>query len=286
VTTDSTAEHSRAGTEPGDAAFYDSVTVITGAGSGIGRATALELARRGALVVATDIDLAEAEKTAGLIEREGHQCWARRLDVTSTDDYETTRDFCLSQWGRVNRIMNNVGLVAVGLPEYLPMSEWHRTIDVNLLGIVRSNEVFLPVLTAQGHGQLVNTASTSGLLPYSYDRLAYTATKAAVIALTQSLALYLRPQGIQVNCLCPAGVRTAITDHMVHYGPPRPLGVPSLPAVTAEEFATTVALGLAEDRFLICSVPEAYSEAAHWGADLQGYLDSAIERYGYRPGPS
>lgn len=266
--------------------FTDSVTLLTGAGNGIGQALALELSRRGALVVVTDIDQACAEETAQMITREGQPAWARRLDVTSIEDYQAARDFCLNEWGRVDRIINNVGKVAVGLPGYLPMSEWHHTIDVNLLGIVRSNEVFLPVLLEQGHGQLVNTASTSGLLPYSFDRLPYTATKAAVIAMTEALALYLRPQGIRVNCICPAGVRTRISERMVHYGPPRPLGVPFLPVVSPEEFAKTIADGLAEDRFLICSVPEAYAEAARRGADLDGYLDSAIQRYGFTPDQS
>jgi NAD(P)-dependent dehydrogenase (short-subunit alcohol dehydrogenase family) len=263
--------------------FRESVTVITGAGSGIGRALAVGLARRGALVVPTDVNLAEAQRTAQLIEEAGHAAWPLRLDVTESDGFTEARDFCLEQWGRVDRIVNNVGIVHVGLPGHLPLAAWQRCIDVNLLGIVRSNEVFLPVLIEQGFGQLVNTASTSGLFPYSFDRLAYTASKAAVVALTEALALYLRPQGIKVSCICPAGVRTGMTARITHYGPPRPLGVAPLPVVDPDEFAETILRGLAEDRFLICSVPEAYAGVAARGADVDGYLAGAVQRHGFNP---
>ncbi|SDG34743.1 SDR family oxidoreductase [Pseudonocardia oroxyli] len=268
-------------TAPYGGFFQESVTVVTGAGNGIGRATALALALAGAHVVASDVDLPAAEETTRSIEDSGHQAWARRVDVTSTEDYAAVRDFCLDTWGRVDRVMNNAGLASTGLPEDLPLAEWRRIIDVNLLGIVRSNEIFLPVLTRQGHGQLVNTASTSGMFPYAYDRLPYAATKAAVIAMTEGLALYLRPQGIGVHCVCPAGVRTSMPSRMPHFGPERRMGVPALPVVDPDDMAATILAGLAEDRFLICSVPEAYAEFARRGADPQAYLDGAVERFGY-----
>lgn len=263
--------------------FDRAVTVITGAGSGIGRACAVRLARRGAIVVATDVDVSEAARTAELITAEGHTAKALALDVRSTEHFAAVRDSCLSEWGRVDAVMNNVGVVAVGLPEDLPMTEWQRTIDLNLLSIVRSNEVFLPLLIGQEHGLVVNTASTSGLFPYSYDRLAYTATKAAVVALTEALALYLRPHGVQVSCVCPAGVRTNIGANMTHYGRPRPLGVPALPVVTADAFAETVVDGLENGQFLICSVPEAYTAVASRGADVDANLEGAVARYGWHP---
>lgn len=276
-------ESDMVGASPYGGFFEESVTVVTGAGNGIGRATARALARAGALVVASDVDLTAAEETARSIEEEGYTAWARRVDVTSTEDYAAVRDFCLDTWSRVDRVVNNAGVASTGLPSDLPMSEWQRIIDVNLLGIVRSNEAFLPVLIRQGHGQLVNTASTSGMFPYAYDRLPYTATKAAVIAMTEGLALYLRPQGIRVHCVCPAGVRTSMPSRMRHFGPERTMGTPALPVVTPEAMAATILAGLARDTFLICSVPEAYEEFARRGADPQAYLDGAIARHGFRP---
>jgi NAD(P)-dependent dehydrogenase (short-subunit alcohol dehydrogenase family) len=258
------------------------VTLITGAGNGIGRALALAFARRGASVLVTDIDGDAAVETHELVAAAGGRSSALPLDVTRTEDFETARDFCLDRWGRVDRVVNNVGLVALGLPENLPLSAWQRAIDVNLLGMVRSNEVFLPVLLAQGHGHVVNTASTAGLFPYSFDRLAYVATKAAVVAMSESLALYLRPQGIDVSCVCPAGVRTNIKERMTHHGPQAPMGTPALPVVWPEDFAEHIVDELEAGRFLICSVPEAYDAVARRGADLDANLAAAVAQYGYR----
>jgi NAD(P)-dependent dehydrogenase (short-subunit alcohol dehydrogenase family) len=196
------------------------VTVIIGAGNGTGRALALALARRGARVLATDIDAPAAAATRDLVTAEGGEASALELDVTRIEDDAAARDYCLDTWGGVQRVINNAGMVALGLPEHLPLSAWSRSIDINLLGVVRSNEGFLPVLLGQGHGHIVNVASTSGRFPYSFDRAAYVAPKAAVVALSESLALYLRPQGVSVSCVCPAGVRTSIQRRMTHHGPP------------------------------------------------------------------
>jgi len=266
-----------------EASRNDLVTVITGAGNGIGRALALAMSRRGALVLATDLDADAAVRTRDLITQSGGTARAMPLDVTRTENYETVRDFCLDTWGRVDRVVNNAGIVALGLPEHLPLSAWLRTVDVNLLGIARSNEVFLPTLLAQGHGHVVNIASTSGLFPYSFDRLAYVATKAAVVAMSESLALYLRPQGIDVSCVCPAGVRTTMIERMSRHGPQQPMGTPALPVVMPEDFAEHVVDRLAAGDFLICSVPEAFEAVARRGADLDANLAAAIAQHGFRP---
>lgn len=101
--------------------------------------------------------------------------------------------------------MNNVGVLAMGPPESLPLEIWQRIIDINLLSIVRSNLVFLPHLLAQGKGHVVNTASVSGVLPHGFDRLPYLASKHAVVGMTESLALYLR----RVASASPASARRA-----------------------------------------------------------------------------
>jgi len=121
------------------------VAVITGGGSGIGRATAHSLAQRGAHVVATDIDEARALTVGAEVGGVG-----LRVDVTQLADLEQARDLALDRYGRVDIVMNNVGVLAVGLPEDIPLEEWQRIIDINLMGLVRSNHVFLPLLTAQG----------------------------------------------------------------------------------------------------------------------------------------
>ena len=247
----------------------NAVAVITGAGSGVGRATAHSFARRGTRVVVTDID---ADRAATVATELGDLGVAVRCDVTSLEDLEAARDIALERFGRVDVVMNNVGVLAVGPVEAIPLEAWQRSIDVNLLGVVRSNLVFLPLLLAQGAGHVVNTASTAGLLPYGFDRLPYTATKHAVVGLTESLALYLRPRGIGVSCLCPAGVKTNIVEQITFYGDAAPPRGPSFPVVEPESVGELVADGVTEGRFLILTAPEAADELRELGADVDDYL--------------
>jgi len=253
------------------------VAVVTGAGSGIGRSAAHSFARRGSLVVVTDID---GDRAATVAAELGDQGVAARCDVTRVADLEAARDLALERFGRVDLVMNNVGVLTVGPVEATPIEAWERTIDVNLLGVVRSNLVFLPLLLEQGSGHIVNTASTAGLLPYGVDRLPYTATKHAIVGLSEALALYLRPRGIGVSCLCPAGVATNIAEQVTFYGEPAPPRVPPFPVLDADTVGEILADGLGEGRFLILTAPEVADELREHGADVDAYL-SRLEGAGW-----
>ncbi|MGO4754646.1 SDR family oxidoreductase, partial [Streptomyces sp. 2MCAF27] len=183
----------------------------------------------------------------------------------------------LERFGRIDLVMNNVGILAVGPAEAIPLDAWQRVIDVNLLGVVRSNLVFLPVLLEQNAGHVINTASTAGLLPYGFDRLPYTATKHAVVGLSEALALYLRPRGIGVSCLCPAGVATNIVEQITFYGQPAPPRGPAFPVVDAESVGELVADGVTENRFLLLTAQEAAAELRDLGADVDRYLSRLIK---------
>jgi NAD(P)-dependent dehydrogenase (short-subunit alcohol dehydrogenase family) len=246
--------------------------VVTGGGSGIGRAVATEFARRGAQVLVTDIDDTRAETVAGEITGEGGVARWQHLDVTQRDDFVAARTRCLDDFGRVDVVMNNVGTLLAGRPEQIPADEWAHLLDVNLLGIVRSNEVFLPMLIEQGHGHVVNTASTAGLIVYSYDRTPYAASKAAVMMLSQQLFVYLRPYGVGVSCLAPAGVMTNIVEHIKPIGEQLPLRAPDLPLVTADVAGTRVADAVESRAFLVLTADEVRDELRRLGNDLDGYL--------------
>jgi NAD(P)-dependent dehydrogenase (short-subunit alcohol dehydrogenase family) len=242
---------------------------VTGGGSGIGRASARSFAERGARVVVTDID---GDRAIAVADELGGPAVAARCDVTSIADLEAARELALERFGRVDLIMNNVGVLVVGAVEAIPLEAWSRVIDINLLSVVRSNLVFLPLLLAQESGHIVNTASTAGLLPYGFDRLPYTATKHAIVGLSESLALYLRPKGIGVSCLCPAGVRTNIGEQITFYGEPAPPRGPSFPIIDAEEVGELVADGVTSGQFLILTAPEVADELRERGADVDAYL--------------
>jgi NAD(P)-dependent dehydrogenase (short-subunit alcohol dehydrogenase family) len=246
--------------------------VVTGAGSGIGRASAMSFARRGARVVVSDLDGARADAVTAEIVAGGGDAVAVPADVTQLADVERLRDACLEHFGRVDVVMNNVGVIAMGPPETLPLEAWQRVIDINLLSVVRSNLVFLPLLLAQERGHVVNTASASGLLAFGYDRLPYVTTKHAVVGMSESLALYLRPRGIGVTCLCPSGVATNIVEQITFYGQPSTPRAPDHEIVTAEVVGELVVDAVVDGRFLVLTVPEVHDELVERAHDIEAYL--------------
>jgi NAD(P)-dependent dehydrogenase (short-subunit alcohol dehydrogenase family) len=243
--------------------------VITGGGSGIGRATALRFAQRGCRVVVADIDSSRAADVANEL---GPLGLSAPCDVRDMDAIEKVRLLTLERFGRVDIVMNNVGVLAVGPVEQIPLDAWQRVVDINLLGVVRSNLVFLPDLLKQGSGHIINTASTAGLLPYGFDRLPYTTTKHAVVGLSEALALYLSPYGIGVSCLCPAGVVTNIVEQITFYGDVSSPRGPDLPIVSADEVAVSVVEAIETERFLVLTASEVIEELKERAEDVDAYL--------------
>lgn len=251
--------------------------VITGGGSGIGRATALSFARRGAKIVVGDLREERAKEVAAQIEAAGGAAIAVAADVSREADLEALRDSCLAAFGRVDVVMNNVGILAMGPPESLPDEAWQRVLEVNVMSIARSNRVFLPRLMDQGRGHVVNTASASGLLAYGFDRLPYVASKHAIVGITEALALYLAPKGIGVTCLCPSGVITNLMDDFALYG--KTSATPRAPKhaiVEAQDVGELVAEGVTAGRFLVTTAPEIRDELIERATDLDAYLQARI----------
>ena len=248
------------------------VVVITAAGSGIGRACAEEFARRGGRVVVTDLDEGPALAVADGIRASGGTAVGLRADVTRADDVAAVRAATLAHFGRVDVVMSNAGILAVGPVEAIPVEAWERVFDVNVFGTVRVLGAFLPDLLAQGSGHVVTTGSTAGLFPYGFDRLPYTASKHAVVGLSESLAVALRPRGVGVSCFCPAGVATNILEQVTAYGTVAPPRGPAFAVVDADTAARAVVDGVVADRFLIVTDAAVPVELATRGADLEAYL--------------
>jgi NAD(P)-dependent dehydrogenase (short-subunit alcohol dehydrogenase family) len=256
--------------------------VLTGSASGIGRATALAMARRGARLVLGDIDEAGVRAVAEEIRAAGGSAIALRVDVASDADFERLRDAALAEYGRVDLVMNNVGVLTRGLPEHIPLAEWQRILDVNLLSVVRSNAVFLPLLIAQGSGHVVNTASFAGLFTYAYDRQPYAASKAAIVQITEGLALYLRPKGVGVTLLCPGPVATNIATSMRSFGPetetrsPGPEFEVKFPDAVGE----LVVEAVLADRFLVTTDDQVLDKLRARAADWDGFLAARLDDVG------
>ncbi len=252
------------------------VAVVTGGGSGIGRASAMAFARRGARVVVGDIDRERAQATAAAIVETGGEALAVRADVAREEDLVAVRDQAVAQFGPVAVVMSNVGVLAMGPPESLPVEAWQRVLDLNVVSLARANRVFLPALLDAGRGHVVITASASGLLAYGFDRLPYVASKHALVGVAESLALYLGPQGVGVTCLCPSGVATNIVEQISFHGPASTPRAPDHPIVDADTVGELVADAVTAGRFLVVSVPEVLEEVAERAADPEAYVQRRI----------
>ncbi len=256
------------------------VALITGGGSGIGRGTVLALVGEGAHVAVADIDGERAAAVAAEAAERGPECIGLTLDVNRQEDFDAARDAMLARFGRVDIVMNNVGVIAAGLPQYIPMSEWERIVSTNLLSFVRSNGTFLPLLLEQGSGHLVNTASTAGLFAYAYERLPYSATKAGVIAISEALALYLRPQGVGITCLCPGPVSTNIGQQVKFHGPPVAMRGPGrdLAPLAPELVGEQVVAAIKANQFLLLTHPELHDVLVARAEDPEAFLAGQIAR--------
>lgn len=179
--------------------------VVTGAGSGIGRAFAVELGGRGGRVVCSDIDPDRAEETAGLVEAAGGKAIGTVCDVTAIAEVErlaaTAQDWFA---GAPTLVVNNAGIGAGGpVVGEFALDDWHRTLDVNLWGVIHGCHVFTPMLRTAGRGAIVNVASAAafGAAP---RMAAYNVSKAGVLALSETLSAELVSTGVGVTVLCPA----------------------------------------------------------------------------------
>ncbi|WP_319457367.1 MULTISPECIES: SDR family oxidoreductase [unclassified Mycobacterium] len=257
----------------------NAVAIVTGGASGIGRATAQSLARRGASVVIADVDVDGARTAADEIHTAGGRSAAVSCDVTVDSTFDELRDFAIERFGQVDVVMNNVGVLTSGRPDHLPVREWQRIIDTNLMSVVRSNAAFLPLLIAQGHGHVVNTASFAGLFTYSYDRLPYAATKAAIVQLSEGLRLYLQPQGIGVTVLCPGPVLTNIMATMPPtFGPEvatRPPGA-QFGLLTPDVVGEQVAEAILADTFMLYTDPKVRDVLVERASDWNAFIAKQI----------
>jgi NAD(P)-dependent dehydrogenase (short-subunit alcohol dehydrogenase family) len=188
--------------------FAGQVAVVTGAGSGIGRSTALLLGRMGATVHAADIDLEKAEAVASQID----SARAHAVDVSDAGAVEALAETVFAANAAVDILHNNAGIGHAGPVDETTLEEWERVLGVNLMGVVHGIHSFVPRMLRQGRpGNVVNTASMAGLVAVA-EMAPYCTSKHAVVGLSESLNAELSPRGIHVSAICPGLINTHIID--------------------------------------------------------------------------
>lgn len=190
----------------------DKTALITGAGSGIGRETALLFAREGAAVVAADVNDAGGRETVGLVEKEGGRAVYVHADVSAAADCEAMVAAAENAFGRLNVLFNNAGIMHSADDDAVATSEevWELTMRINLKGVFLGCKFGVPALRRAGGGSIINTASFVAHLGAATPQLAYTASKGGVLAMTRELAVIHAREGIRVNALCPGPLRTEL----------------------------------------------------------------------------
>jgi NAD(P)-dependent dehydrogenase (short-subunit alcohol dehydrogenase family) len=192
--------------------FKDRVAVVTGGGSGIGRALVLALARQGARVVLADVDDAAMNGVAREVRDLGVEALTVRTDVSDLGSVQALADRAWQTFGGVHILCNNAGVALWGGLERATHPDWQWAIGVNLWGVIHGVEAFVPRMIAAGQpGHIVNTASMAGLIA-SQGLGVYNTTKYAVVGLSETLAKDLKPYRIGVSVLCPMGVQTRIRE--------------------------------------------------------------------------
>jgi NAD(P)-dependent dehydrogenase (short-subunit alcohol dehydrogenase family) len=230
----------------------DGVAIVTGGGSGIGRALCGQLARAGAHVFVVDVDAAAAEAVAAALRGGGGRAEAAPVDVRDAVAIRALVDRVAAEHGRLDWMFNNAGIAVAGEVLDCTLEDWERTIDVNLRGVIHGTLPAYEVMSRQGFGHIVNTASTAGLAP-SPGLTAYAATKHAVVGLSTSLRAEAEIHGVRVSVVCPGLIDTPMKHRTVFRKLDREAVLAALPIAMypVEALARDVMRGVLRNRPII-----------------------------------
>ena len=198
----------------------DRIAVVVGAGSsgpgwGNGKATAVTFAREGARVWCVDMNAKAAQDTVDIIKSEGGEARPHTANVSVAADVQRMVEACLSQYGRIDILHNNVGIARMGGPVELTEEDWDLVLDVNLKSFFLTCKYVLPVMAQQRRGAIVNVSSAASIrAPRGITYVAYNASKGAVNSLTQAVALQYADQGIRCNAILPGLMHTPMIDFL------------------------------------------------------------------------
>ena len=189
------------------------VTVITGAGSGIGKETALLFAKEGAKVVVADVNEKGGEETTADIKKNGGEAFFAKLDVTNREQSKQMVKSTLEKYGRIDVLINNAGIVQDAFLSKMTEEQWDKVINVDLKGVFNCIQAVVEVMINQGNGVIINTSSIVGLNG-NVGQVNYAAAKAGLIGMTKTLAKELGKKGIRVNAVAPGFIATPMTSNV------------------------------------------------------------------------
>ncbi len=192
----------------------DKVALVTGAASGIGRATAALFGQEGAKVMCADLDAEGAERVAQQITGSGGEAASLQADVSQAADVERMVRQTVERWQRLDVLVNNAGILFLSPITQVPEEEWDRVMSINLKGVFLGCKYAIPQMVGQGKGVIVNTASISGLRGFATYGT-YGASKGGVVQLTKAVAVEFARMNVRVNCVCPGVIDTAFLDQGV-----------------------------------------------------------------------
>lgn len=257
------------------------VAVITGGASGIGRGTALAMARQGADIVLADVNDGRLAQVSDEIAALGRRVLTVHCDVARDADVAHLAHEAEAQLGPVGLVMNNAGVVLRGALEQVALADWQWCFDINVFGVIRGIEAFLPRMIERRHGYVVNTGSVAGLVPFTGEGAPYIASKFAVVGMTEALALYARQFGIGVSLLCPAGVNTnlAETGRSIGMTPEREVAETRMAQsiqggqeMQPEDIGELVVQAVLAEQFLILPDPSSPGLIRHRAQDVNAFL--------------
>lgn len=189
------------------------VAIITGAGSGIGKVTALLFAEEGANIVVADVNENGGKEVAAQIKKNGSDGFFAKLDVTRREQTKQVVQDTLDTFGRIDVLINNAGIIQDALVTKMTEDQWDQVINVNLKGAFNCIQAVVEVMINQGNGAIINTASIVGLFG-NVGQTNYAATKAGLIGMTKTLAKELGKKGIRVNAVAPGFIMTPMTNNV------------------------------------------------------------------------
>lgn len=226
---------------------------ITGGASGLGREIALRWAREGARVCIGDLNAERGSSVEAEIRATGAQGVFFQCDVTKMEDLRAIADDLRAMWGGIDIVVNNAGVATAGRLESEALDDWQWVLNINLLGVVRGCQAFTPTFRAQGHGHFVNIASMAGLV-HPPGMGSYNASKAAVVALSETLRLELGSENICVTVVCPSFFQTNLAESLRSSDPNAGKVMNKLfskARITAAEIADRVYFSVRNKRFLV-----------------------------------